>query len=579
MKKLLPIILCLALLCGCTGTKPDTTDPSDPSVPQVTHPDLVADEVVQIPYASRYDTETTIVLSDDGITVNGGAETDTVFTSHDIVYYEEKTVYESGRPYGAGSEKDMHSADEALAHTVVNITAPGAYRVSGKLSAGQIRIDLGEEAETDEAAVVELILDNADITCTVAPAVLFYRVYECDNEWSEETATAEVDTAKAGAVLVLEGENTVSGSYVAKIYKDKDGEKKRWKQDGALYSYMSMNVFGPGSLELHAENEGLDTELHLTIQGGNIRIYSQDDGINTNEDNVSVVTVNGGTLHIVAGLGSEGDGIDSNGFLVINGGIVVSSANPISDSGLDSDRGTFIHGGTVVALGSTMDGAEADSAQEAMNLQFSTALTSALVLTYSDGTVAFAYDPSADPIMAGVSRRYSGAVVSSPNLHEGQTYRLYVGGSVTGTHADGVYDPTTVTAYSGGTQQSYSGTGGFGMPGGMGRPDGMGDPGQMQPPTGEAPDKPDGEMPTMPDGGIPTMPDGEMPTMPGGEIPTMPDGEMPTMPDGEAPELPNGGMGRPDGMGRPGDAGTDAEASVDFTLTSRVVTFSGIAAA
>lgn len=197
--------------------------------------------------------------------------------------------------------------------------------------------------------MVELILDGADITCTVAPAILFRNVYECDGGWNTETAQPTVDTADAGANLIL-AENswsTVSGSYVAKIYKDAEGEKKLWKQDGAVYSYMSMNVYGPGALGITAENEGLNSELHLTINGGDIAIRSQDDGINTNEDGVSVTTVNGGTLHIIAGLGAEGDGIDSNGYLVINGGTVVASANPASDAGLDSDMGSFINGGTV----------------------------------------------------------------------------------------------------------------------------------------------------------------------------------------------------------------------------------------
>ena len=53
-----------------------------------------------------------------------------------------------------------------------------------------------------------------------------------------------------------------------------------------------------GVLNINADNEGLDTELHLTINGGNINIVAHDDGINTNEDGVSVTTINGGTLHI-----------------------------------------------------------------------------------------------------------------------------------------------------------------------------------------------------------------------------------------------------------------------------------------
>ena len=148
------------------------------------------------------------------------------------------------------------------------------------------------------------------------------------------------------------------------------------------------------SLDLTADNEGLDTELHLTINGGDIAIRSDNDGINTNEDGVSVTTINGGNLHIMAGLGAEGDGIDSNGYLVINGGTVVAAANPGADAGLDSDLGSFVNGGTVIALGSNMDWAESDSAQVTMNLQFAQnqSAESAVVVTREDGSVIFAYD-------------------------------------------------------------------------------------------------------------------------------------------------------------------------------------------
>ena len=428
MKKVIPLLLTALLLAGCASTPAATVETTAPvqttaatEAAAETAPVAVAEAPV---YTSRFDSETVITLSGDGLTVNGGGETDTVYTSHDIVYYEEKTAYESGNPYGAGSKTDMHTAEEAQAHTVVNITAPGAYRLSGKLSAGQIRIDLGEDAASDPDAVVELILDGADITCTVAPAILFRNVYECDGGWNTETAQPTVDTADAGANLILaeNSRSTVSGSYVAKIYKDAEGEKKLWKQDGAVYSYMSMNVYGPGALGITAENEGLNSELHLTINGGDIAIRSQDDGINTNEDGVSVTTVNGGTLHIIAGLSAEGDGIDSNGYLVINGGTVVASANPASDAGLDSDMGSFINGGTVVALGSTMDWAESDSNQVTMNLQFSQYQSSgsAIVVTKEDGTVIFAYDPSEDEVLGENMRQYMGAVISCPAFTRGK---------------------------------------------------------------------------------------------------------------------------------------------------------------
>lgn len=303
MKKLFAISFCLLILFVCVTVYQETHEAELPEV--------------------------SIVLSDDGISVDGGPETDSVFTSHDIIYYEDRDFHPNGSKYGEGLASERHSTREADAHTVVNITAPGTYRISGKLSAGQIRINLGREAYSDPQAVVNLILSDAEITCTVAPAVIFLNVFECGGKWSRETASAVVDTTHAGANLILEGRSTVSGSHVAKIYKDNGKSKKLWKQDGAIHSYMSMNISGSGSLDLTADLEGISSQLHLTILGGDIVIRAFDDGINASQENVSVVTINGGFLRILSGLGEiQGDGIDSNGYLIFNGGTSVIWSTP-----------------------------------------------------------------------------------------------------------------------------------------------------------------------------------------------------------------------------------------------------------
>ena len=77
--------------------------------------------------------EVTISLSDTSILVNGESAStdnnDAVYTSHDIIYYEDKDTYDSGNAYGEGTAEDKHSSEEALKHTVVNITKPGTYRI------------------------------------------------------------------------------------------------------------------------------------------------------------------------------------------------------------------------------------------------------------------------------------------------------------------------------------------------------------------------------------------------------------------------------------------------------------------
>ena len=565
MKKLTAASLAVFLLAGCGNNTVAEVTTVQTTAPVVEEPVDVLPPVEEIPYVSRFDSRTQIVLSDDGITVDGGEETESVYTSRDIIYYEDRDAYESGNTYGEGGDADKHTVEEAAGHLVVNITAPGAYEIEGKLSAGQIRVDLGDMAYDDPEAVVELILCNAEITCTVAPAILFLNTYECDGNWSVEDAKAEVDTSAAGANLILEGENKVNGAYVAKIYKDKEGEKKLWKQDGAIYSYMSLNVFGPGSLDLRAENEGLDTELHLTIQGGDIAIRSGNDGINTNEDGVSVTTINGGTLRILAGLGAEGDGIDSNGYLVINGGTLISSAHPAADAGLDSDLGSYVNGGTVVALGSTMDWAESESGQVTMNLQFAGYRTGAITVAKEDGSELFGFDPSADPVLKDSARQFMGVVLSCPTFKKGETYTVSVDGK----------------------QMQYTGTDvGFGF-GGMGFGGNMGG---MMPPeglNGEMPEMPEGM--TFPEGGFPGFA-GQMPEGFDGEITEGFDGKMPEnfegkrpenfggqMPEGFKGERPEGFKGQmPEGFPGRGERTPQGEASTGFYMQDMVNAFSGV---
>lgn len=480
---------------------------------------------------------TEISLSDNGITVDGKAvstaKSDAVYTANDIVFYLAGQDF----TYGEGTKADEHEQSEADAHTVVHITKAGTYSISGKLSSGQIAVDLGEDAKENKEAVVTLIMNSADITCTVAPAVIFYNVYECGSS-DEETASKDVDTSSAGAnVIIADGTvNNINGSYVAKIYKsyelNEDGtevvdSKKLHKYDAAFYSKMSMNVYGgekgDGVLNINAENEGLDSELHLSVNGGNINIVSGNDGINTNEDNVSVTAINGGNVNIVvSGSTGEGDGIDSNGWLVINGGSVTASACGTSgDAGIDADLGVYLNGGTVCASGNMFDRIEAGE-------QTYTVFTFAqrqkggteYSLKNSDGNVVAKWSPVND---------FTYLVVANEAFSEG-TYTFWQGEN----------QLSAVSSSFGAGQR----------------------PG-MQMPDGERPEMPDGEIPEMPEGM--TRPEGDKgnrgefkpENMEGFDPSTM------TPPEGMMP--PQNGMG-----------GTKGEASTDFVIVKGANMFADV---
>ena len=94
MKRVLSLLLTGLLLTGC-GTNSAQSPDTVPTEAAASNP---AQQITAATteYVSRFDSVTEVVLSDDGIQVDGGSETKTVFTSHDIVYYEEKKFYESG---------------------------------------------------------------------------------------------------------------------------------------------------------------------------------------------------------------------------------------------------------------------------------------------------------------------------------------------------------------------------------------------------------------------------------------------------------------------------------------------------
>lgn len=459
------------------------------------------------------ESETAIFLSDSTVTVNGNAiSTDPTLPVY-LAYVNE-------------THEDVPRELETLHNRVITLTAPGSYRISGTATDVQLAVKAGS---TDS---VRLILDNANLTCRTAPAIAVYSAKD-PRTAGEYGVTIELSSGSA---------NFITGSHTD---PQTDSEPEF---DGAIDSLVSLGFEGTGSLTVDADNEGIEVAYgHLTINGGTFHITACDDPLNVSEDGFGVLTMNDGyVFSSVKPLpGGEGDGIDSNGYIVFNGGTAINLAHPDSmDGGIDSDMGSSVNGGVIVGAGNMYDPIEADSAQLFMMLEFSESTDQLVVVTDENDVPVFAYDFPHD---------YMYVAFSSPALEEGKTYRVYLGGEIEGEARNGLYE--SIVRYTPGVRMQH-GAGsaqqrGFAMPDGMQPPEGLGFGGQSG-------GMPRSERPEMPEG----MDFGAVPELPGGTA------------FGRRPQPPEGGRGfSPFGMESSADLAT-----ADFILTRESTGFTNVSA-
>lgn len=162
--------------------------------------------------------------------------------------------------------------------------------------------------------------------------------------------------------------NVLSGSFVLDC------------ADDAVHAEGSITIFG-GSWGIQSADDGIHSDMDVTISGGSfeipycyegiegknvtincdrLNITSTDDGINaTGEDadfripgvdNDAIITVEAGDITIV----SDGDCLDSNGRILLNGGRLNLTCNGNGNTALDSDSGITNNGAQVT----TNDGSE-----------------------------------------------------------------------------------------------------------------------------------------------------------------------------------------------------------------------------
>lgn len=256
-------------------------------------------------------------------------------------------------------------------------------------------------------------------------------------------ATNETDTTK-GFVLVKDGTVTIAAG------------------DDGIHAYSKLIIDG-GTINITKSYEGLEAKV-IAINAGKISVYANDDGVNAGGGSDSTTTaqagafevnescelsINGGELYVNA----AGDGLDSNGYIYINGGIVTVDGPTNSGNGaLDSAGGIIMNGGTVVAIGASgmAETLGSNSIVNNISVYFSS--------TLAKGTVIEIKNAAGETVLSHTSAKTFGHMAAGTEAFKaGETYTIYVNGT---EYQSFTVEGTTTTVGSGGGMQNMGTPGG-----------------------------------------------------------------------------------------------------------------------
>lgn len=226
-----------------------------------------------------------------------------------------------------------------------------------------------------------------------------------------------------------------------------DGNIEISSGDDGIHADTSIEING-GEIVINKSYEGIESSL-ITINDGNIRIIARDDGINVaggNDNSAfgrpgaggfnqveegSYLYINGGYIFMDAG----GDGLDSNGSAVMTGGVAIVNGPVNNGNGPLDYNGTFdISGGLLIAVGSSgmAEAPSESSTQNSILVNFDSTQNAGNLINIQDseGNNILTFSPS---------KQYQSIAYSSAEIKTGETYSLYLGGSVIGEEEDGLY--------------------------------------------------------------------------------------------------------------------------------------------
>jgi hypothetical protein len=206
-----------------------------------------------------------------------------------------------------GTEITTDSKDAIVEDSKITIVSGGNYNVSGKLTDGQIIVNVDKEVN------INLILNNVDITCSNSAPIYIIEANDAIITLADGTTNTLTDGDKY--TYLNAGDN---------------------EPDATIFSKADLTIEGGGSLTVKANfNDGIASRDDLIIESTTITVDAKTHGIKGKDQ----LTINNSTINVTAGddgIKSTNDKDAGRGYMVLNNNTMTITAVDEAISAIDN---------------------------------------------------------------------------------------------------------------------------------------------------------------------------------------------------------------------------------------------------